>query len=335
MHPSKQPRRILSISVIVTFILVVIMVYQASKIFLMDGAEAQSKANGEQTKVSILTSDKIVDQSWGSLAYTGQMKIEENFPVDTRLYSELKNPKDKENAVKLALDEGSQLIIGHGREFSDVFNRFAENEPESTFVTIHGSSKHSNQAVYTFDQGEIEYFAALAAGMKTKTNKIGVIDSIDEHYNPQFEKGISYYKPEAELYYYEAGSRDDGNEAVEVMDQLLEKDVDVIYSKGNAFNQNVIEHAKKHGVFVIGYVEDQSYMAKDLVLTSVINDVPQVYMVIMRDYFSVEGIQPGVNILDEGDEIFKLAPFGPMFSEQELNYIDMQKTKFYSGEIRF
>lgn len=336
MHPSVQPKRILSISVIITFVLILTMLYQSSKIFMMDDAEALGRETEGDTKVTILTSDQIVDQSWGSLAYMGQMKIEDHFHVDTTLYSELTSDEKIEEAVKQALEAGSDLMIGHGREFSDVFTSLAYENPESSFVTIHGTSKHPNQAVYTFDKGKIDYFVALAATLKTETNKIGIIDAEnDRDYYTYFEEGLSHYLPESQFFYNAVGSRDDSETAVAIMDDFLAKGVDVIYTKGNAFNQEIIEHAQKNNTYIIGYLDDQSYMARDLVLTSVLNDVAQAYMVIMEDFFSEDGIESGLNVLDESHGVYKLAPFGPMYSEQDLNYIEEQFEKFYSVEITF
>ena len=39
-------------------------------------------------------------------------------------------------------------------------------------------------------------------------------------------------------------------------------------------------------MYVIGYLDDQAYMGRSVILTSVINDVPQAYNAIMKDYFS-------------------------------------------------
>lgn len=336
MHPSEQPKRILSISVIVASVLIFIMLYQSSRILLMDDTDGSGNESEGITKVTILTSDQIIDQSWGSLAYRGKMEIEEKFPVSTVLHSEVATDEEKKAAVKTALDNGSDLIIGHGREFSHVFTNLAQDSPECIFVTIHGTAKYPNQAVYTFDQGEIDYFVALAAAMKTETNKIGTIDAIDERTNfPQFERGLTYYLPEAEYFYEVVGSRDDGDAAVEIMENFLEEGVDVIYTKGNAYNQYIIEQARKHDIYVIGYLDDQAYMARELVLTSVINDVSQAYIAIMDDHFSEGGIEAGVTVLDESHGVYKLAPFGPMFTQQELDYIESQMDKFNSGELTF
>jgi transcriptional activator of comK gene len=300
---------------------------------IMLEAETSSSVKFEKTKVTIITSDIVADQSWGSLAYKGQLKIEEQYPIDVKLYSEIDTDKLMIETVTAAINDGSKLIIGHGREFSDIFTATARSHPDIQFVTIHGTSKHPNQAVYTFDQGEIEYFAGLTAARMTKTNKVAIIDAfkfIDKYH--EFEISLAHYNQDAKFYYKVVDSRDDGKKATQLMKELIAEGVDVIYSKGNAYNRDVINLAKKENVYVIGYLDDQSYMGKEHVLTSVMNDVSQVYVAIMEDYFSGLGISSGKVMLNESHGVYSLAPFGPMFSEEDLQFIEDEMKKYSSGE---
>ncbi|WP_416147361.1 BMP family ABC transporter substrate-binding protein [Salipaludibacillus sp. HK11] len=332
MHPDeKQHKKILFLSLLGAGILIITMLYQSREILFDNEIEME-----DEVYVGILTSDQIIDQSWGSLAYKGQLEIEGKFPVKTKLKSDLNSTVLMKEATIDLIEDGARLIIGHGREFSETFTEIALTHPHITFVTIHGSSTYHNQAVYTFNQGEIDYFAALAATLKSKTQKIAIIDAIDEReIFPQFEKGINHYAPKAQLFYEVVNSRNDGDKAVEIMEDLIASGVDVVYSKGNAFNQDVIDYAKKEDIYVIGYMEDQSYMAKDHVLTSVLNNVSNAYIAILRDFFSEEGISPGTTILNETDEVYGLAPLGTMFSKEEKKYVYREMEKFKQGEFVF
>lgn len=112
-------------------------------------------------------------------------------------------------------------------------------------------------------------------------------------------------------------SRDDGAKAVKLLRELKDEGVDIVYAKGNSYNQEVIQEAKKQKMYVIGYLDDQAYMGRPVILTSVINDVPQAYNAIMKDYFSKKGLRSREVKLDARDGVYKLAPFGPMYSKQE------------------
>ncbi|TYR79148.1 BMP family ABC transporter substrate-binding protein [Priestia megaterium] len=279
----------------------------------------------ENKKVAILTTDVVTDQSWGSLAYKGQLKIERKFPAAVQLFSEVNTTDAMKKTIKDAADSGVKLIIGHGREFSEVFAEMALDYPNVHFATLHGKAVHSNQTVYTFDQRHTEYAAALVASVKTKTNKVGLIDAYEaKEKNPGFEEGLHDANSDITFFYRVVNSRDDGKKAVELMDELVGEGVDVIYAKGNAYNRDIINAAKQKGVYVIGYLDDQSYMGKEQVLTSVVNDVPQAYVSIMEDFFSKKGIPAGTVVLDEKDGVYKLAPLGPMYTKEEKEDIQSQ-----------
>lgn len=329
---SKQLRVISFITLIVVTVVLVTIGFKAKEIL----TDSDTASQVITTNVSILTSDVIVDLSWGSLAYKGQLKIEEKFPVTVELYSEIATEKLMKNTVEKSISKGSQIIIGHGREFSEVFTSIAPKHPEIHFVTLHGEAKHKNQTVYTFDQGKIEYFAALSAVLKTKSNKVALLDAFEaREKNPQFEKGLKHYNPSTDFYYKVVNSRDDGKKAIQLMKELVNEGVDVVYTKGNAYNRDVINFAKKQNVYVIGYLDDQSYMAKDHVLTSVANDVPQAYVSIMKDFFSEQGIPSGKVMLNESDGVYKLAPFGPMYTKEEKNMIQSEINRFHRGVLPF
>ncbi|MDL4840704.1 BMP family ABC transporter substrate-binding protein [Aquibacillus rhizosphaerae] len=318
MQQSKQLRIILCIATVVVTIITVVIILKSKEI--MNALELG--ADEENTNIVVMTSDVINDQSWGGLAYKGKLRMEEQFPVNVEMVSELTTENLMQEALSDTLEENPNIVIGHGREFSEVFTEIAPSHQNVQFITIHGDATYENQSVYTFDQNEIEYFAAIIAAIKTKTNKIGLIDAYEaREKNPGFEKGIEHYNPDATFYYDVVKSRNNGKKAVQIMEEMINDGVDVIYSKGNAYNQDVINMAKEKSIYVIGYLEDQSYMGKDVVLTSIINDVPQAYIAILSDYFSETGIPSGKTILNENDGVYHMSPFGPMVTEEETDFI--------------
>ncbi|MDQ0230360.1 BMP family ABC transporter substrate-binding protein [Metabacillus malikii] len=336
MQQSIKLHRLIAIFTLIVVLLIVGTIYIKSKGILIE-TEKSDLSELKEVKVTILTSGSLTDQSWGSLAYKGKLEIEDLFPVDVSLYSELTSNELITNKVNEAIKNGAELIIGQGREFTQVFSDLARVNSSVNFVTIHGSLTYENQAVYTFDQGEIEYFAALSAALVTKTNKVAIIDTKDDRKaNSEFEDALEYYKPESTFYYDFVGDRENGEKALKILQQLIEEGVDVVYSKGNSFNRDVIDYAKRENIYVIGYLDDQSYMAKEHVITSVLNDVPKAYTAIMNDYFSEDGIPLGqVVMLDENDGVYKLAPFGPMLSETDKKYIANEMEKYRNGVLLF
>ncbi|MGP4042290.1 BMP family ABC transporter substrate-binding protein [Gracilibacillus sp. D59] len=318
MEAKRQIKYILGITLIVVSIFVVILLFKSNQI--LDNMKASESS---PTKVLILTTDRLDDQSWGSLAYKGKLLIEEKYNVTAEVVGEVKEKEDTPTLVEKYVDKGYDLIIGHGREFSDPFYRLINQYKDVQFVTLHGDNIARNLAVYTFNQNEIEVIAGMAAGMKTKSNKVGVIDAINnKNKDWGFKEGIELVNDNIELNYRVVPERTSKSKAKSVAANLIEQGVDVIYTKGNSYNQEVINYAKKQGIYIIGYLEDQAYMAEGKVLTSVLNNVPMAYDVMVKDYLSDDGIKVGKKYLNENDGVYGIAPFGSMFSEEEIRRIE-------------
>ncbi|WP_208588240.1 BMP family ABC transporter substrate-binding protein [Gracilibacillus suaedae] len=318
MEAKKQVKYILAITLIVVSIFVIFLVFKSNQI--MNNMNASETA---PTKVLILTTDRLNDQSWGSLAYKGKILIEEEYNVTAEVLGEVNAERDTSSLVEQYVKEGYELIIGHGREFSEPFYRIINQYKNVQFVTLHGDNIAKNLAVYTFNQNEIEVIAGMAAGLKTKSNKIGLIDAVDNsHKDWGFPKGIGLIDDSVELFYKVVPERTSKSAAKLVAAELIDQGVDVIYTKGNSYNQEVINYAKEQGVYTIGYLEDQSYMAENKVLTSVLNNVPMAYNAILEDFLSEEGIKFEKKYLDDSDGVYGIAPFGPMFSEDEIELIE-------------
>jgi len=269
MQRSRQLRLILLLALIVVASFLIIIISKTQGII-----SQQTTKKVENTSVAILTSDVLTDQSWGSLAYKGKINIEQQYPVSAQVISEVNTNQKMKEAAEKVIQNGTKVVIGHGREFSTVFTELAPKYPHVHFVTIHGTSTYKNQTVYTFDQTKIEYLAGTAAAMKTQTKKIGLIDTFAKEKNLGFEQGIKAYNPSIAFYYRVVNSRDDGAKAVKLLRELKGEGVDIVYAKGNSYNQEVIQEAKVQGMYVIGYLDDQAYMGRSVILTSVINDVP-------------------------------------------------------------
>ncbi|GEL08579.1 BMP family ABC transporter substrate-binding protein [Salisediminibacterium halotolerans] len=331
----RQPRIILIVSIIVAAGLMATLLQRAYPLLTETVSENAAQEENHPTRVSVLTSDVIADQSWGSLAYKGKLQIEESFNATVTLHTEISGEIDKINKVHEIIDEEEpELVIGHGKEFSDPFGYVAERYQDKHFVTIQGHASGENTAAYTLDEGPAEFLAAYAAVQKSETGRIGFLEpEVEQERERYFAKGIDHYGPEVELFTEFIPGRNNGEAAVSKLDELTAKGVDVIYSKGNAYNQHVIEYAAEHDVYVIGYIEDQAYMAENSVLTSVVKRIPLAYNRIMEDHYSSEGIQSGTHTLTFEDDIYDLAELGPMFSADEREQFQKEYQHMHDGEL--
>lgn len=331
MNLSQQRKLILFSSILLTSVVIFVIGFSVFKALLSQHIGSAR----HKVVVGIITNDSLTDQSWGSLAYAAQLKIREKFPVDVELISEMKTMEQMRQATLQLLENQVDLIIGHGASFSPVFSQLAPLYTDVHFVTINGYAIHPNQTSFVFDPISSDYFAGMIASLMTESNKIAIIDAFDTYVSKKlgFFKGIMEFNPSAEVYTRVVGSWDDEEKAAAFTQELAELGVDVIFTRGNAFNRAVIHEAEKRGIYVIGFIDDQAYMAKEHVLTSIVSDVPNAYMLIMEQYFSEEGMQSGQVLLDFADGVYYLAPFGEMVPESIQELIEEQIEKYKRGEF--
>lgn len=333
MQQSKQSQIIIRISVVVSLCILLFLAYKTTVI--LTNLRAGEHELIPQTQVGIITSDVVHDQSWGGLAYEGKLRIQGGFPVEVELLSEKQTDAEMKAAALELINKKVKLIIGHGREFSALFTELAPNYKDVHFVTIHGTSEHPNQSVFTYkDFIEGYYAAGMTAGMMSETKKIAILAPYDpdEETVKSFIKGVNELNLDVETIIRIVGSRDDEEKALKQTKELIDLGVDVIFTRGNLYNRVVIDEVRNADIYAIGFIDDQSYMAKDHVLTSLMNDVPQTYVKILEQYFDAEGIQSGTTALTYIDGVYRLADFGQMVPDDIQLKVDQYLENFHRGE---
>lgn len=317
----KQSSIILAAGTLGAIVIIFLLATYSAQVFI-DSGEIDTT---EEPNISILTSDSLHDQSWGSLAYQAQIYIEERHDIEVALYPNITTGTLLNFRIEDEAENGVDLVIGHGREFSEAFSDYADQYPEVSFVSLHGETNHDNHAVYTFNITDAELQAFTAAAVKSETKQIGVITMKDDWKGHEaIVETIEKCKMEIDIHVEEIDSRNDEDLALAALNRLIDEGADVVYSRGNMFNRYVIEQVQKEDIYVIGFMEDQNYMAEQHVLTSVVTNIPLIYDRIMDDFLSEEGIPQGVNVITMDEEVYGITPLGSMFSEKEKEQLVQQ-----------
>ncbi|PRO67027.1 BMP family ABC transporter substrate-binding protein [Alkalicoccus urumqiensis] len=323
---SRQPFFILCIGTAAMLTLLLLLYLSSTQVLVTEEEE-----EGQVTAVSrasILTSDQVRDQSWGSQAYEAKVHLEEKASLQVELFPYLERQNQVLHRIDKEAEAGTDIIIGHGREFAPVFSQKAADHPELRFVSIHGETEADNHTVYTFDITEAEISAFIAASVKSETKKIGVLDVEDDwEGREQIEAALQELSLDVEIIHKEVQDRNDKEKALAAVEALREAGADVIYSRGNTFNRYVMEAARKDGFYTVGFISDQSYLAENHVLTSVVIDMPAIYERIIEDASAAGGLSGTAVTLTEADGAYSTAPFGPMFSEEEQQFIQECRKK--------
>jgi transcriptional activator of comK gene len=292
-------------------------------LFLL-GACGETKPTGKLIKAGLLVPETINDQVWGTKGFKGLLKIESKFNVDV-FYKEGMNSEEAiEHAVNEFDQKGVNLIFGHGSEFAEYFNNLSEDYPNIQFVSFNGDAKNKNTTSLNFKGHAMGFFGGMVAAHMSKTQKVGVLAAYE--WQPEIEgfyQGALAENKSTNVSIEYVGNWDDEIKAVQLANDMMDKGVDVIYPAGDGFNVPVIERVKERGLYVIGYVSDQSDLGETTVLTSTIQQVDSLYEKVAGQ-FNQGKLKSGNLSFDFKDNVISLGKYSPQVNKQFILKINNQ-----------
>ncbi|WP_170289662.1 BMP family ABC transporter substrate-binding protein [Cytobacillus depressus] len=286
-------------------------------------------SSGKLKKAGLLVPDTINDQVWGTKGYKGMLKIQSLHNIEVFYKEGMNTELVVERAVKEFDQKGVNIIFGHGNEYAEYFNHISPNYPHIHFVSFNGDAENSNTTSLNFEGYAMGFFGGMIAGHMTKPNKIGIIAAYE--WQPEIEgfyEGANYENQDVDVMIEYVGNWDDGKKAIELLDKLMKKGIDVVYPAGDGFNVPVIERVKEAGHYAIGYVSDQSDLGESAVLTSTIQRVDYLYEVV-ADRFDKGELSSGNLSFDFQDDVISLGKFSSDVDPEfivEINH-DIEKYK--------
>lgn len=180
-----------------------------------------------------------------------------------------------QNAIQECIDEGCNIIFTTSWGYMDVTADMAEKYPDIYFA--HGTGYLSNGKNFTNYFGRIyqaRYLSGIAAGRKTKSNKIGYVAAMDITSSEvtggidAFALGVYSVNPDAKIYVRITNSWFDMEKEEQYARDLVKAGCDVLAQHcDTSFPQQV---ADENGIWGIGYNSDMSKETPDATLCSVV-----------------------------------------------------------------
>ncbi len=243
----------------------------------------------EGFRVALITPGSIADAAWNAGAYAGLNAIRDSLGASVS-HVEARTPGEQAEALRTYARQGYDLVFGHGFEFQGPAERVGAEHPGTIFVVTSGErvAAGGNVIPLWFGIEEASYLAGMVAGSLTRTNRIGFVGGMElppivrgyqgwlhgaRAVNPQVENRISWLN-----------TFDDvaaGREAALAMVRL---GVDMLHHNADQAALGLFQAARESpGVYAFGANQDQSALAPDRVLGSVVIDLPRAFLAIARE----------------------------------------------------
>lgn len=240
-------------------------------------------------RVALITPGSIADAAWNAGAYAGLLQIRDSTGASIS-HVEARTPGEQAEALRTYAAQGYQLVFGHGFEFQGPAERIGTEYPKTVFVVTSGErvSAAGNVVPMVFGIEEGTYLAGMLAGAMTKSNKLGFVGGMElppivrgyqgwlngaKSVNPSVDSRIAYLN-----------TFDDVAAGREAALAMIRLGVDMLHHNADQAALGLFQAVKESpGVFAFGANADQSALAPDRVLGSVVIDLPRAFLAIARE----------------------------------------------------
>ena len=231
-------------------------------------------AANRQTSVVLLLSGVITDGGWGQLAYNGLKELKAHgFKT---AYAENIGLAQMDQVARGYSDDGFDLIIGHGVEFSSALLEVAPDYPSQDYlVTTFLPQPDVPRNIMYVNMG---YFGAaygagvLAALISEKKRAVGFIGGDDDPNQQRMKKafiaGAQKTVPGIRALAIITGDYDNASKGREAASILIGNGADVIWHAADLTGLGAIQAAVAGNVKVIGCYSDQTDLAPNNMATS-------------------------------------------------------------------
>lgn len=225
------------------------------------------------------------DKSFNDAAYAGLMRAQKELGVTVE-YFEPGDGTDREAALRILASGPSRLIIGVGFLFTDDIKAVAREFPEKLFACIdytwsEGEEIPPNLVGIKFREEEGAYLVGALAGLVTQTGTVGFVGGMDipliHKFEAGYRAGFLRTRPDGKVLVNYAGVTGDAfknpSKGKELALSQLDAGADILFHASGSTGLGVFEAVRDRDKLAIGVDADQSDLAPDHILTSMVKRV--------------------------------------------------------------
>ncbi len=223
------------------------------------------------------------DRSFADSAYRGLFRAQESFSFTKREFTYADIALLDAVFAARTFAEKPDLVITEGFEFTGASRTWAAANPDIRFVTLeqedYGLPNACDAVMVPYGAS---YLAGVLAANITKTGHIGAVAgapvAVIDPFVEGFRAGAAAYDPSVNVTVLYVGESFEGfdmpEHAGDLARDLRADGVDVILMIAGASGAGIVDAARETGdIFLIGVDTDQSYVAPNLVVASVVKGI--------------------------------------------------------------
>ncbi len=278
-------------------VLVLVMVFAITG---CGSAEEEEVVGADDYQMVLILPGPINDQSWNATNYAGLVAANETLGTNIE-YVENVQDADFESTFRNYAERGYDLILAAGTQFDEAANEVAPNFPDTVFCVVNGLLAEGDNVAPIFPKEyEASYIAALIAGKITENGQFGTIGAFPSELMENLLDVYEYKSVEiakengiadaAAVRAY-ANSWDDVSLGKQMAETMIDNGADTLFVYANQVGLGAIQAAKEKGAKFVGFSGDQTVIAPETVVASIVFDFEGLYIWAVEKYIdgSLEG----------------------------------------------
>jgi basic membrane protein A len=294
-------------------------------------------------RIALVLPEKIGVNPFFQQMDDGAKKAAEEFGVELKTIESTDHAAIEDN-LRAAVAEGYDLVITSSFESEDALKKVAAENPDRQFAIIDTVVDLPNVRSVTFREQEAAYLLGAAAGLSTKTNKVGMVVAMDipllKKWTVGFEEGLKKTNPEAEFLINYVGSFTDPAKAKEMALLQASKGADFIAGAAAVGDLGVFEAAKEQGFYTAGQDVDRTELDPDHIVLSQLKGTDTAAYETVKA-FTEETLEPGVvayGLKEDGVGVTYITresatPLNPFVGQEVIDQVKTLKDEVVSGKI--
>lgn len=264
-------------------------------------AEEPEALPGEDFTLAMITdTGGLGDQSFNDSSWAGLQQAEAEYGADIKVLESNTADDYLPNLTSFA-EEEVDIIFGVGFLFEESMMTASEIFPDQYFAIVDAVVDAPNVASLTFAEHEGSFLVGTIAGTATETDVVGFIGGLKfpliEKFEYGFRAGVKAVNPDAEVLVNYADSFEDAAKGKEIALVQNQSGADIIFHAAGGVGVGLIQAAEEQGFWAIGVDQDQSRLAPDNVLCSMIKRVDVATFTVSEEVIN-GNFQAGVKVFD-------------------------------------
>ncbi len=303
---------------------------------------SESASSGKGGTVGVLYVGPSTDYGYNQAAAEGIDYLKKELP-DVKVLEAENVPETSEasRVMEKMIKDGATVILPTSYGHYEPAKEVAAKHPEVTFLHQGGpEAVKPNLGTYFGQIYEAQYLTGIAAGLSTKTNKLGYVVAFPI---PQtllninaFQLGAKSVNPDVKTTVVFTANWCDPAKQTEAAKSLLDQGADVL-SQHQDCTKTVVEAAERAGAMSVGYHADASSLAPKGWLTGSVWNWGPLYTDMVKtalDGKFAGSKYDGVYRVGIEDPTIAVAPFGAAVSADTKAKVEAAEKQMRAGELK-